>query len=315
MKPRYALLLLLAWLCAQPGMAQERRGVLTVGPGKDFALPSAAAQAARAGNLIQIEPGTYADCARWDADNLVIEGTGPGVVITDKVCDDKGLFITRGRDIIIRNITFASAHATSHNGSGIRAEGPNLTVENSRFIDDEDGILAGNNADSAIVIRGSFFSGNGNCIAACAHGIYANHVALLRVENSEFVEQHVGHHIKSRALRTEVVDSFVHDGPNGSASYLVDMPNGGSGLISGNRFEKGPLSQNRLVAISVGAERAGGENPAGEIVVENNEFANDTGSPTTFVKNYTAFPITLSGNRFTGAVVPLGKPEDTAPKQ
>src|SRR5262249_46817936 len=151
------------------------------------------------------------------------------------------LFIVRGRDITIRNITFTGARATPHNGSGIRVEGLNLTVENSRFIDNEDGILAGDNNGSTIVIRNSYFSGNGNCIGLCAHGIYINHVATLRVENSEFVAQHAGHHIKSRAVRTEITNNFVHDGPNGTASYLVDLPNGGSALISGNRFEKGPL--------------------------------------------------------------------------
>jgi hypothetical protein len=290
---------------------------LAVGPGKPFALPSEAALAAKAGDLIQIDPGTYRDCVRWDKDYLVIEGTGPGVVITGKVCEDKGLFITRGRDITIRGITFTGARAKAHNGAGIRAEGADLTVENSRFIDDEDGILAANRDGSTIVIRGSYFSGNGNCIAACAHGIYINHVALLKVENSEFVAQHVGHHIKSRAARTEVTNNFVHDGPNGSASYLVDLPNGGSALISGNRFEKGPLSQNRQTAISIGAETTLPQNPPGDIVIENNEFSNDTGRTTAFVRNYTDILPKLSGNRFSGAVVPVadGQENRTTPKQ
>jgi hypothetical protein len=290
----------------------RKNGVLAVGPGKPFALPSEAALAAKAGDLIQIDPGTYNDCARWDADWLVIEGTGPGVIITDKVCNDKGLFITRGRDITVRNITFMAAHASAHNGSGIRAEGVNLTVENSRFIDDEDGILAADNDGSTIVVRGSYFSGNGNCIALCAHGIYINRIALLKVENSEFVEQHQGHHIKSRAARTEITKCFVHDGPKGTASYLVDLPNGGAAVISGNRFQKGSLSQNKQAAISIGAEHA--LNPAGEIVIENNEFSNDTGSSTSFVKNYAGLPIALSGNRFSGAVVPVSVGEEKKPE-
>jgi polygalacturonase len=319
---KYALAVFLSFLAtgciAQPGGAfAGKKGVLAVGPGKPFALPSEAALAAKAGDLIQIDPGTYTDCARWDADALVIEGTAPGVIIADKTCNDKGLFIIRGRDITIRNITFTAARSSAHNGSGIRAEGFNLTVENSRFIDDEDGILAADNDGSTIVIRNSYFSGNGNCIGLCAHGIYVNHVALLRIENSEFVAQHAGHHIKSRARRTEITSNFVHDGPTGSASYLVDLPNGGSALISGNRFEKGPLSENRQTAISIGAERARAENPPGDIVIENNEFSNDTGGTTVFVKNYSDTPVALSGNRFSGAIVPLTRAEDrqAAPKQ
>jgi len=311
------LLPVLTWSCALPppadpsGPAQREStigGALTVGPGKAYALPSEAARAAKSGDIIRIFPGTYTDCARWEANGLVIEGAGAGVTIADRVCDDEGLFIIKGRDITVRNITFMSAHGASHNGAGIRAEGVNLTVEASRFIDNEDGILARDNAGSTIVIRDSYFRGNGNCIAACAHGIYANHIALLRVENSEFVEQHVGHHIKSRAARTEIINNSVRDGMKGSASYLVDLPNGGSAVISGNRFEKGALSQNRDVAISIGGEGEKAENPAGEIIVEDNIFSNDTGVATIFVKNYTSGPVSLRRNRFSGSVIPLGAP-------
>jgi hypothetical protein len=34
----------------------------------------------------------------WNADNLVIEGTGPDVVITDKTCMGKGLFVIEGNN-------------------------------------------------------------------------------------------------------------------------------------------------------------------------------------------------------------------------
>ena len=318
---RLALMLpIFLWDCASPAgsqtpqPAQTPGNVLNVGPGMAFALPSDAARAAKPGDIIRIAAGTYSDCARWDADDLIIEGLGDGATITDKVCDDKGLFITRGRNITIRNITFLAAHASSHNGSGIRAEGAVLLVENSRFLDNEDGILAGDNPLSSITVRNGVFKGNGNCIAACAHGIYANHIALLRVENSEFEEQHVGHHIKSRAARTEVINNFVHDGPGGTASYLVDLPNGGSALISGNRFEKGPLSENKNAAISIGAEGPRAENPPGDIAIRDNDFTNDTGVSTAFVKNYTGAPITLEVNRLTGNVIPLSVPDKSAGK-
>jgi len=276
-----------------------------------YALPSLAARAARPGNVIRIAPGTYSDCVRWDADNLVIESTGQGATITGNVCDDKGLFVTRGRNITVRNITFIGARATSHNGSGIRAEGAGLTVENSRFIDNDDGILAVNNPSATIIIRNSIFKRNGNCIALCAHGIYINHVARLRVENSDFQAQHVGHHIKSRAARTEVINNSIHDGPDGSASYLVDLPNGGSALISGNRFEKGPHSDNKKVAISIGAEGPKPENPPGEIAIRQNTFANDTGIAVAFAKNHTSNPVTVAGNTVvSGEVMLLSGPDD-----
>ena len=281
---------------------------LSVGEGKTYALPSEAARAAQAGDIVRIFPGNYSDCARWDADGLVIEGAGPDVILAGKVCDGKGIFVTGGSGITIRNITFMSAQAPGHNGAGIRVEGDNLTVEDSRFIGNENGILAGGSDASAIVIRNSFFRGNGNCIAACAHGVYIGHIALLRVENCTFEQQHVGHHIKSRAVRTEIVDNSVQDGPNGSASYLVDMPNGGSALLSGNLFEKGPRSSNKRTAIAIGAE--GETNPAGDIVVEDNRFSNDTGVATAFVRNYTARPLTLQRNQFSGEITPVSAPEE-----
>jgi hypothetical protein len=303
----------LFYACSPAGNQQPQPGVLTVGPGMTYATPSLAARAAKPGDIIRIAPGTYSDCVRWNTDGLVIESTGSGATITGEVCDDKGLFVTRGRNITVRNITFLGAHASRHNGSGIRSEGPVLTVENSRFIDNEDGILAGANALSTIIVRNSTFRGNGNCIAACAHGIYVGHIALLRVENSEFEGQHAGHHIKSRAARTEILNNIIHDGPAGSASYLVDLPNGGSAVISGNQLEKGPRSENKNVAISIGAEGPSAENPSGEIAIKNNVFANDTGRSTAFVKNYTNNPVSLGGNRLVGDVTLLRGLEDSAP--
>jgi hypothetical protein len=290
---------------AETGAAVTRSTgtVLTVGQGKTYALPSQAARDARPGDTIRIFPGTYADCAIWGTNSLVIEGAGPDVVLAGKVCAAKGIFVTSGDDITIRGITFMSARAPDHNGAGIRAEGANLTVEDSRFIDNEDGILTAANPASTIVIINSTFRGNGNCIAACAHGIYAGHIALLRVENCTFEEQHVGHHIKSRAARTEVIHNSVQDGPDGSASYLVDLPNGGSALISGNTFEKGPRSSNKRTVIAIGAEKE--INPVGEIVVEDNSFMNDTGVATVFVRNYTTRPITLLRNRLPNNTIPL----------
>jgi hypothetical protein len=93
----------------------------------------------------------------------------------------------------------------------------------------------------------------------------------------------------------------------------VDLPNGGSAIISGNKFEKGPRSENRNAAISIGGEGPRAENPPGEIAITDNDFANDTGILTAFVKNYTDNPVSLAGNRLTGRVTPLRGPDDPIP--
>ncbi len=276
---------------------------IEVGPGLPYAAPSAAAAVAAAGDTIEIAPGEYFDCALWSANRLTIVGKGPGAVITDKTCQGKALFITRGDDITIRNLTFARARVPDQNGAGIRVEGRNLTIEHSRFIDNEDGILAGDSPQSRIVISDSEFIGNGKCEAACAHGLYVGHVALLRVVHSTFSRTREGHHIKSRALRTELIDDVIADGPDGTSSYLVDLSNGGSLVMEGNVLEKGPNSRNYSTAIAIGAE--GVTQHTDELFFKNNKFTNDNSHQTIFVRNLTATRAALIGNTLNGKILPL----------
>ncbi|HET6605492.1 MAG TPA: right-handed parallel beta-helix repeat-containing protein [Rhodopila sp.] len=277
---------------------------LTVGATRVLKLPSQAATMAMAGDTIRIDPGTYADCAVWHASHLVIEAAAPGVRLVDKVCADKGIFVVTGDDVTVRGISFEGAKASWHNGAGIRGLGENLTVEDSRFVNNEDGILTAGSPASIVRVTGSTFIGNGACIGQCAHGIYAGTaIALLQIEHSTFLGQHVGHHIKSRAHNTVVEDSRIEDGPTGNSSYLIDVPNGGNVLIQGNEMEKGPNSENRGVAISIGVE--GVTNWTDVLIIRNNRFRNDMGRRTTFVRNSTLTPAEVTNNTLTGPVTPL----------
>jgi hypothetical protein len=297
---RVVILLVVATLV---GAAPARAARLAVGPTRPLALPSDAARIARDGDTVAIDPGDYVDCAVWNQRNLRIEGTGAGVVIHDKLCANKAIFVTVGDDITVANLTLAGARSPSRNGAGIRAEGRNLTIENSRFIGNEDGILTADSPDSTLRVSGSEFRDNGSCAAACAHGIYAGHIRALRVEGSRFVGTREGHHIKSRAMETAILDKVIEDGPNGTSSYLIDIPNGGATLIVANRMEKGRGSENPDAAISIGAE--GSRNPTQSLVVRDNRFTNDEPGPTVFVRNLTAADARLSGNAFAGPVQAL----------
>jgi nitrous oxidase accessory protein NosD len=297
-------LLLLAALCCvllSPGDGSAR--VLEVGPQHGLKSLGAAAAAARDGDVIQIEPGDYADCAVWRANQLTITGKGDGVVITTKTCQGKGLFVITGRDVTVRNLTFTGARVPDANGAGIRAEGRNLTVEHSRFLDNENGILAASDPQSTIRIIASEFAGNGSCEKDCAHGVYINGVGLLRIERSRFLANRFGHHIKSRALTTELIGNEILDGDTGTSSYLVDIPNGGRVLMDGNVLEKGRLSHNPATAISIGAE--GVKYPTPEIrIVKNRLFSRLSGS-TVFVRNLTAVDAVLMENQLVGKIMPL----------
>jgi hypothetical protein len=277
--------------------------VLEVGPDKPFKQPSDAIAAAASGDDVRIAPGQYFDCAIVKQDNLTIEGTGPNTVLTDKTCAGKALLVIDGSNDTVRNLTMQRARVPDRNGAGIRAEGGNLTVENTQFLNNENGILTADNPTATIRITGSSFIGNGHCDGSCAHALYIGHVKLLHVDHTRFFDTHVGHHIKSRALRTEIIDCDIEDGPDGNSSYLIEAANGGSLIVEGNKMEKGPHSENHGNTIMIGSE--GVTQPTEEITIRDNTFTNDEGRSTTFVTNRTATPAELSGNVFHGPVVPL----------
>ena len=162
-----------------------------------------------------------------------------------------------------------------------------------------------------IRILDSEFRGNGKCDGQCAHGIYVGAVDLLDVERSRFSDTHVGHHVKSRALRTVLIGNTITDGPTGTSSYLVDIPNGGDLLMQDNTLQKGPRSDNPGTAISVGAE--GVLHATNELLVRDNRFTSTLAEPTIFVRNGSTTPAILTGNQLTGKVVPLEGPGTIRP--
>jgi hypothetical protein len=284
----------------------SRGRTLQVGPTRALKLPSQAALVARDGDTVLIDPGNYDDCAFWRANRLTIAARAPGVVFAGKTCQGKAIFVINGNDVTVRGIEFTHAAVADHNGAGIRAQGSNLTVEASRFLDNEEGILAGYAPHSTIRVIDSEFRGNGTCAAACAHGIYVGAIALLDVEHSHFTDTHEGHDIKSRALRTVLRNNDISDGPTGHASYLVDVPNGGNLLMERNTLSKGPHTDNATTAVSIGAE--GVHNPTDSLVIRDNSFTNLLPETTDFVHNLTQTDAELIGNRLAGKVMPLQGP-------
>jgi len=296
--------LLLACLALALAVPPATARVLEVGETRAFKTPSEAIRAARDGDRVVIDAGEYFDCAVVAASNLIIEGAAPdgGAVLTDKTCQGKALLVTTGNDITLRNLTLTRARVPEMNGAGIRAEGTNLTIERVKFINNQNGILAAPNPQSTIIVRDSEFLRNGYC-SPCAHGIYVNALKLLRVENSKFADTRQAHHVKSRAARTEVIGCEMRDGDTGTASYHIDISNGGSVVVRDTTMQKGPKSENRTGAIVIGAE--GVTQPTREITIENNTMIN-TGSYQTFmVVNLTATGAMLKGNKMVGQAQPL----------
>jgi hypothetical protein len=297
-KTRLVVLILTGIAITDPSPA----ATLRVGPSQTYKAPSAAAAVAKNGDHIEIEPGQYFDCAVWNADNLVIEGTGPGVVITDKTCMGKGLFVIEGNNTTVRNLTLTRSRVPDMNGAGIRLDKGSLTVDKVKFIDNQNGIMGGV-PGTTVTVRNSDFDRNGFCGGACAHGIYVMNIDLLHVENSHFSNTRQAHSIKSRARRTEVTGCTITDGPDGTSSYLIEVPIGGALIVRDNTLEKGPKSENHNGAIAIGAE--GVAQPTPEITIADNNFRNDGDYQTALLWNLTATPAILKGNKLSGSVIPL----------
>ncbi len=295
-----AVLALMSACTAVPGQART----LEVGADKEYKAPSDAAAHVQDGDRVTIAPGEYFDCVVWNKKNITIEGTDPNAtaVITDKTCQGKALFVVTGANTTIRNLTLQRARVPDMNGAGIRMEAPNMVVDHVKFINNQDGILTGS-VGGTLTILDSEFDRNGVCAPTCAHGIYVNKLDLLRVERSKFTNTRQGHHIKSRALRTEIIDNTIADGAEGTASYLIDVPNGGDLVVRGNTMQKGPMAENHSAAIVIGAE--GISNPTREIIIEGNNFRNTGDFSTYFVRNLTATEAMLKGNKISGSVKPL----------
>ena len=153
------------------------------------------------------------------------------LVATGNIPNGKAILVINS-DVTISNFEFSGAQVVDGNGAGIRYQAGNLTLNNCYFHDNQEGLLATDNPAGSITINASEFAHNGVGDPAAAgygltHNIYVGHIAALTITGSYFHDAVVGHEIKSRALATTIQDSRIVDGTAGTASYSIDLPNGG----------------------------------------------------------------------------------------
>ena len=67
------------------------------------------------------------------------------------------------------------------------------------------------------------------------------------------------------------MDCDIEDGPDGTSSYLIEAPNGGSLIVEQNKW-KGQAHQNHGNTIMIGSE--GVDQPTEEITIRDNNFTN-----------------------------------------
>ncbi|MDP3086028.1 MAG: right-handed parallel beta-helix repeat-containing protein [Rubrivivax sp.] len=274
--------LVAAWLALCPWQAIAAD--LIAGPdGQPMSLQQALT-AARDGDVIGLLPGEYrGQVALIQHKQLTLRGLGkrPVFVADGKIAEGKAILVIRDGDITIENIEFRGARASDANGAGIRFEKGRLTVRRSAFFDNENGILTANDGAAEMTIEDSEFGQAPQVVGGLHHLLYVGRIARVTITGSRFHQGFEGHLIKSRARETRIAYNLIHDGPNGRASYQVDIPNGGIATLIGNVIGQGGMAENPVV-VAYGAEgRAWDRNV---LALSHNTFINRRWLPAWFLR-------------------------------
>jgi hypothetical protein len=172
------------------------------------------------------------------------------------------------------------------NGAAIRYEGGSLSLSNDYFHDNQEGLLGAADPNGSIAIDNSEFAANGDG-SGSTHNIYVGAIASFSLTNSYIHDAIVGHEVKSRAASNTITGNRIFDN-GGSASYSIDLPNGGNATISGNTIEQGAHTQNPAI-FAWGEE---GNTNGGMMFITGNTIVNDDpsgygvlGGPASFTNN------------------------------
>jgi hypothetical protein len=284
--------------------------------------------------IVEVIPGTYTDDFPHVTRPMTIRVdhryTDQQVLLkaTEEVPNRKGIILTEA-SLTVDGLTFIGAkiaNSLGGNAAGIRDQsttGPvRLTVRNSKFIENQNGILTGANPEEAITVENSIFKSNGNATITeppfcCQHALYVGQVGSLTVRNSLFCGQLVGHDIKSRALMTSVLNNMLYDGaPNfvlgctaGSTSFAIDVPNGGVVRISGNQIiQGGETGNSSLVAYGEEGLRYGNNH----VDVSGNIFKSSGVTEATGIYDPNCITVRLRSNTFSGIKTIMDPPRCAA---
>lgn len=249
----------IALTLATPATAQQRVAPFTVQEtGEGFAQLDDALMSVRGRDAtIMIAPGIYRQCAIQQAGRITFKAVRPGTVVFDGVaCEDKAALVLRGEGSVVDGLIFRNLRVPDGNGAGIRIELGDLTVLNSMFLDSQEGILGAQDAPKAMRIDHSTFAGLGQCDETpdCAHSIYLATTGRVTITHSRFERGRGGHYVKLRAPQVSITDNSFDDSQGRKTNYMIDLPEGGTGLIARNTFVQGAQKENWSGLIVVSAE-------------------------------------------------------------
>jgi hypothetical protein len=297
---------LLLWLAAGSASA----ATLSVGPGKTYAAPCAAFNAAKDGDTIEITGNTIykGDVCGIARNNLTIRGVNgrPMIDANGANAMGKAIWVVSGNNVTVENVEMVGAKVPDQNGAALRLEGTGFTLRQSFLHDNENGILSGANTASDILIEYSEFGHNGFG-DGYTHNLYIGNVKSLTFRYNYSHDANGGHDLKSRALLNTIYNNrFSSTAPGqsgstaaGAPSYEIDLPNAGTSYVIGNVIEQ-PAANSNPNILAYGEE--GASNPGKDLYVVNNTFLNDAGSGGTFVMvgSGVSTPVLLQNNIFAG---------------
>jgi hypothetical protein len=246
-----------AWAQQPPAAAGAR--VLRVGPGEALRRIGDAADAARDGDTVEILAGDYpADTAVWRQSRVQVRAVGGRVRLLAEgaSAQDKAIWVVRCDAMAVEGLDFLGARVRDRNGAGIRLERGRLQLTDCRFLDNENGLLAGNDPATELLLAGCEFGHNG-AGDGYSHNLYVGRIRRLRAWGCHFHHARVGHLLKSRAALNEVLGCVLDDGTDGRASYELEFPDGGEALVLANLIAQSPRTENQAL-VSFAAEGARG---------------------------------------------------------
>ena len=269
--------------------------ILTVGNDQEFSTVTAAVAAASTGDTINVQAGTYTNDFPSQINGLTIEGVG-GIakfVATAQPGNGKAIFDVAG-NTTLKNLDISGVTVPDANGAAIRYESGNLIVQNTLIHGNQNGILGAPDGNGSIAIDGSEIYGNGSG-TGFTHNLYIGDIATFTLTNSYVHDANVGHEIKSRAATNIITNNRIEDGSS-SASYQIDLPNGGNATISGNTIQKSANSGNR-VTIAYGEE--GNAHSGTSVSITDNVLVSDQ-SGANVIWDATNAAVSASGNSIYG---------------
>jgi hypothetical protein len=273
--------------------------ILTVGPGQQFSTIEAAVTAAASGDTIDVQAGIYTNDFVGIFKNLTLQAVGGPVQMVETIQPPNGKAMIdeggAGISVTINGFDISGVTVPDANGAAIRYEGGALTLNNDYFHGNQNGLLGAPDPNGTIDINNSEFAFNGVGGDGHTHNIYVGMIATLTISDSYFHDANVGHEIKSRAADTIITDSRIFD-LQSTASYSIDLPDGGDATITNNVIEQGPNTQNPSI-LAYNEEPDPNPNPGRSVLIADNTVINDDAAGSAhLLTNVSATALTFENN-------------------